>query len=400
MSHILDQLRDRVLLADGATGSFFQDQDLDVDADYWGHENCTDVLNLSRPDQVMALHRSYFEAGADMVETNTFGASPITLGEFGLHNRAAEINQQAAELAREVADDFAKDGRDRFVLGSIGPGTRLPTLGHVTYDELEAAFTVQAGGLIAGGVDAVLIETSQDMLQVKAAINGTRNALAEATRADVPIITHVTVETTGTMLVGADIAAAATVLDALDIPVMGLNCATGPQEMAEHVKWLGSNWRGLLSVMPNAGLPELVDGRTRYPLQPNDLRDWLRRFMADDGINLIGGCCGTTPQHIAALDAMLRDLAPSGGCRPAPRGRSVAPVPAVASLFGQVTYAQENAYFAIGERCNANGSRKFRDLQDSGEWDACVAIGRDQEQEGSHALDLCTAFVGRDVSPT
>lgn len=395
MSHILDQLRDRVLLADGATGSFFQDQDLEIDADYWGHENCTDVLNLSRPDQVMALHRSYFEAGADMVETNTFGASPITLGEFDLHNRAAEINQQAAELAREVADEFAKDGRDRFVLGSIGPGTRLPTLGHVTYDELEAAFTIQAGGLIAGGVDAILIETSQDMLQVKAAINGSRNALATS-KADVAIITHVTVETTGTMLVGADIAAAATVLDALDIPVMGLNCATGPQEMAEHVKWLGSNWRGMLSIMPNAGLPELVDGRTRYPLRPDDLRDWLRRFMADDGINLIGGCCGTTPQHIAALDAMLREGAPAGGHRPAPRGRSVVSVPAVASLFGQVTYAQENAYFAIGERCNANGSRKFRDLQDAGEWDACVALGRDQEQEGSNALDLCTAFVGRD----
>ena len=396
MSHILDQLRDRVLLADGATGSFFQDQDLEVEADYWGHENCTDVLNLSRPDQVMALHRSYFEAGADMVETNTFGASPITLGEFDLHNRAAEINQQAAELARAVADEFAGDGRDRFVLGSIGPGTRLPTLGHVTYDELEAAFTVQAGGLIAGGVDALLIETSQDMLQVKAAINGARNALAAAPQADVPIITHVTVETTGTMLVGADIAAAATVLDALDIPVMGLNCATGPQEMAEHVKWLGTNWRGLLSVMPNAGLPELVDGRTHYPLRPADLCDWLRRFMADDGVNLVGGCCGTTHEHIAALDAMLRGEASAGRHRPAPHGRSVVAVPAVASLFGQVTYAQENAYFAIGERCNANGSRKFRELQDAGEWDACVAIGRDQEQEGSNALDLCTAFVGRD----
>ncbi len=395
MSRFLDYARDHVLLCDGAMGSRVQAMDLDIDADYWGQENCTEVLNLSVPDKVREIHRAYFDAGADMVETNTFGGSPITLSEFDLHNRAMEINQRAAEIAREALEQCPKDGRERFVLGSIGPGTRLPTLGHVSYDDLEAALTTQAAGLIAGGVDAMLVETSQDMLQVKAAINGIRNALAAA-NADIPIIAQVTVETTGTLLVGADIAAAATVLDAMKVPIMGLNCATGPQEMAEHIKWLGDNWSGMLSVMPNAGLPELVDGQTCYPLQPADLRDWMRRFVTEDGIGLIGGCCGTTAEHIAALDALLRELAPAGRHRPAPKRRVVSPVPAVASLYGQVTYAQENAYFAIGERCNANGSRKFRELQDAGEWDACVAIGREQEGEGSHALDLCTAFVGRD----
>jgi 5-methyltetrahydrofolate--homocysteine methyltransferase len=389
--HLLDALRDRVLLCDGAMGTRVQALTLDVDRDFWGRENCTDVLCLSRPDLVREIHRGYFEAGADMVETNTFGGSPITLGEFGLEDRAFELNRVAGELAREAADSFA-DGRHRWVLGSIGPGTKLPSLGNIGYDKLEAALAVQCRGLIAGGVDAIIIETCQDTLQIKAAVNGARIARAEA-GTDIPIFVQVTVETTGTLLVGPDIAAAAAVIRALDVPLMGLNCATGPQEMAEHVRWLSGNWPGLLSVQPNAGLPELVDGHTHYPLGASELATWLERFVAEDGVNLIGGCCGTSTQHIAALDAMLKRR---GDRRPTPVPRKPVWVPSVASLYGAVPLRQENAIFAIGERCNANGSKKWRELQEKHDWDGCVAMGREQIGEGSHALDICTAFVGRD----
>jgi 5-methyltetrahydrofolate--homocysteine methyltransferase len=388
---LLDALRDRVLLCDGGMGSRVQALTLDIEKDYWGRENCTDVLVLSRPDLVREIHRGYFAAGADMVETNTFGASSITLGEFDLGERAFEINKAAAELAREAAEQFADD-RHRWVIGSIGPGTRLPSLGHVEYAVLRDALRVQCAGLIAGGADAILIETCQDPLQIKAAVNGAKRARAAVGTAT-PIFVQVTVETTGTLLVGPDIAAAATVIDALDVPLMGLNCATGPREMAEHLRWLSTNWPGLISVQPNAGLPELVDGQTYYPLGAAELADWMERFMAEDGVNLIGGCCGTSIEHIAALDQMLRRR---GGFRPAPVERKAVWVPGVASLYQSVALRQENAIFAIGERCNANGSKKWRELQEKADWDGCVAMGREQIGEGSHALDICTAFVGRD----
>ena len=394
MPHILDTLRDRVLLCDGGFGSRIQALDLDVEKDYWGHENCTDILPLSRPDIVRDIHRGYFEAGADMVETDTFGASPVTLGEFGISEKAFEINQRAVELAREAAESF-KDGLPRFVIGSIGPGTKLPSLGHIAYQPAEDSFYVQAAGLIAGGADAILVETCQDPLQIKAAVNGIKRARLEA-KSDTPVFVQVTVETTGTLLVGTDIAAAATVIQALDVPLMGLNCATGPLEMSEHVRWLSQNWQGLISVQPNAGLPELVDGKTHYPLLANDFAHWLERFVTEDGVNLVGGCCGTNVPHIAAANEMLRKLAPAGSHRPAPKGRTVHWVPAVASLYSQVTLRQENAFFAIGERCNANGSKKWRELQEKHDWDGCVEMAREQVKEGSHSLDVCTAFVGRD----
>ena len=389
--HLLDALRDRVLLCDGGMGSRVQALTLDVEKDYWGRENCTDVLVLSRPDMVRDIHKGYFAAGADMVETNTFGASPVTLAEFDLADRAFEINKIAGELAREAAESFA-DGRDRWVVGSIGPGTKLPSLGNIAYDPLEAALAEQCRGLIAGGVDAILIETCQDTLQIKAAVNGAKIARLAAGK-DTPILVQVTVETTGTLLVGPDIAAAAAVINALDVPLMGLNCATGPQEMAEHVGWLAKNWPGLISVQPNAGLPELVDGQTHYPLNAADLASWLERFIVEDGVNLIGGCCGTSIEHIQALDAMLRKR---GGFRPVPVERKPIWIPGVASLYQAVPLRQENAIFAIGERCNANGSKKWREAQEKGDWDGCVAMGREQIHEGSHALDICTAFVGRD----
>ena len=393
MSRLLDFLGSNVLLLDGGMGSQLQARDLSVDGDYWGKENCSEILNLSRPDIIRDIHTAYFEAGADAVETNTFGGSPITLGEFDLTDRAFEINVKACELAHEAAERFRGDGRERFVIGSIGPGTRLPSLGHIDYDRMEAALIIQARGLIAGRADAFLIETCQDPLQIKAAVNAVKIARAEA-GVDLPIMVQVTVETVGTLLVGTDIAAATAIVDALDVDVMGLNCATGPQEMQEHVRYLSQTWRRRISVLPNAGLPELVDGRTHYPLGARELAQWLERFIVEDGIDIVGGCCGTGPDHIRAIDDMLRRR---GGARhrPAPVKREVNWMPGAASLFGFVPYFQENAYFSIGERCNANGSKKFREMQDAGNWDGCVGMAREQVKEGSNAIDLCAAFTGR-----
>ncbi len=394
MADFLACLRERVLLLDGAMGTQIQARNPSLE-DFGGQENCSEILNLTRPDIVRDIHAAYLAAGADAVETNSFGGSPLTLAEFDLGPRAFEINRIAAGLAREAVDAAAEPGRPRFVIGSIGPGTKLPSLGHVTYAELEEALAVQASGLLAGGADALLIETCQDPLQIKAAVNGCRRAFAGGGR-EVPILVQVTIETTGTMLVGTDIQAAATIVGALEVPLLGLNCATGPREMAEHLRTLREQWPGLISVLPNAGLPELRDGRTHYPLGPEELALWLARYVREEGVNLVGGCCGTTPEHIRALDAMLRELA-EDGYRPAPAARGpVEPVPSLASLFSAVPLRQENAYLAIGERCNANGSRKFRELQAAGDWDGCVAMGRDQVRGGAHALDLCTAYVGRD----
>ena len=396
MTHLLDYLADRVLLCDGAMGTQAQARNFHIEDDFHGHENCTEILCESRPDFVREVHRGHLDAGCDAVQTNSFGGSPVTLGEFGIADKAFALNRRAAELAREAIAQFAPDGRTRFVFGSVGPGTRLPSLGHIAYQDLEDALALQCSGLVAGGVDAILIETCQDPLQVKAAVNGAKRARATN---DLPIIVQVTVETTGSLLVGADIAAAATIIHALDVPVIGLNCATGPREMAEHMKWLGDNWPGFISVQPNAGLPELVGGQTRYPLGPSELAQWLERFVLEDGVNIVGGCCGTEATHIAALDQMLRRIGRARGDgrpRPLPKARNAVWTPSVASLYSQVPLRQENAYLSIGERCNANGSRAFRRLQEQGDWDGCVEMGREQVKEGSHTLDICTAFVGRD----
>lgn len=395
MTDFREFLKDNVLLLDGAMGTQIQALDWDIEKDFWGKENCSEVLNLSKPDFVREVHRKYYAAGADAVETNTFGASEVTLQEFDLQDQCEEINIKACELAREAAEEFS-DGRPRFVIGSIGPGTKLPSLGHIEYDPLETGLVPQARGLIKGGADALLIETAQDVLQMKAAINACRMAMGELGK-ELPIMAQVTMETTGTMLLGTDIAAAATILHAMDVDVMGLNCATGPQEMASHVHWLAEHWPHFISVLPNAGLPEMLDGKVHFPLQPEQMAKWMERFLREDGVNILGGCCGTSEHHIAAIDAMLRAQEKNGGerHRPAPKSREHHWVPAVASLYNQVELRQENAIFAIGERCNANGSKKFREAQDAEDWDTCVDMAKEQVREGSHALDICTAFVGR-----
>lgn len=394
MSQFLEFLDSQILLLDGAMGTQIQAVNLDVEKDYWGQENCSEILNLSRPDFVRGVHKKYLAAGSDAVETNTFGGSSITLGEFDLTDKTIEINKRACELAHEAIAEFSHDGRKRFVIGAIGPGTKLPSLGHIDYDALEASFALQAEGLIAGAADAFLIETAQDPLQIKAAVNGCKLAMHK-TQKTLPLMVQVTVETTGTLLVGTDIAAAATVIEALGVDILGMNCATGPQEMADHVKWLSQNWPKKISVLPNAGLPEMHNGHVHFPLSPDEMALWMERFLKEDGINVIGGCCGTNEKHIVALNAML-ERQENGKRRPAPSTRSFHRVPSVASLFSQVELRQENSILSIGERCNANGSKKFREAQEREDWDTCVDMAKEQVREGSNTLDICTAFVGRD----
>jgi len=393
MTHFLEFIDKQILLLDGAMGTQIQGASLKVEEDYWGQENCSEILNLSRPDFIRNVHMKYFAAGSDAVETNTFGGSFLTLGEFDLQDKTVEINKRACELAHEAIAEFAHDGRKRFVVGSIGPGTKLPSLGHIDYDALESSFELQAEGLIAGKADVFLVETAQDPLQVKAAVNACKIAMKKL-NVTLPIMVQVTVETTGTLLVGSDIAAAATVIHALGVDVMGLNCATGPQEMSDHVKWLSQNWPRKISVLPNAGLPELHQGHVHFPLSPDEMARWMERFLKEDGINIIGGCCGTNEVHIAALNAML-EKQENGKKRPRPAARKYHWIPAVASLFQQVELRQDNAILTIGERCNANGSKKFREAQEAEDWDSCVDMAKEQVREASHTLDICTAFVGR-----
>ncbi len=394
MTNFLEFIESQILLLDGAMGTQIQGADLKVEEDYWGQENCSEILNLSRPDFIRNVHMKYLAAGADAVETNTFGGSVLTLGEFGLEEKTLEINRRACELAHEAIAEFAHDGRKRFVVGSVGPGTKLPSLGHIAYDALEASFITQIEGMIAGRADVILVETAQDVLQVKAAVNATKIACAKA-GIKLPIMVQVTMETTGTMLVGTDMAAATTIMDAMDVDVMGLNCATGPQEMSEHIRYLSKNWRKKISVLPNAGLPELHCGKVHFPLSPDEMARWLERFLKEDGINIVGGCCGTNEEHIAAINAML-ERQEAGKRRPAPVKRTVHFMPAVASLFNAVELRQENAILSIGERCNANGSKKFRVAQENEDWETCVDMAKEQVREMSHTLDICTAFVGRD----
>jgi 5-methyltetrahydrofolate--homocysteine methyltransferase len=394
MTNFLEFIETQILLLDGAMGTQIQGEDLKVEEDYWGQENCSEILNLSRPDFIRNVHMKYLSAGADAVETNTFGGSVLTLGEFGLEEKTIEINKRACELAHEAIAEFAHDGRKRFVVGSVGPGTKLPSLGHIGYDALETSFITQIEGLILGRADAILVETAQDPLQIKAAVNATKIACAKA-GVKLPIMVQVTMETTGTMLVGTDMAAATTIMNALDVDVMGLNCATGPQEMSEHIRYLSRNWPRKISVLPNAGLPELHCGKVHFPLSPDEMARWLERFLKEDGINIVGGCCGTNEEHIAAINAML-ERQENGKRRPAPAKREFHFVPSVASLFGAVELRQENAILSIGERCNANGSKKFRVAQENEDWETCVDMAKEQVREMSHTLDICTAFVGRD----
>ncbi|MFI8423112.1 methionine synthase [Streptomyces sp. NPDC085479] len=382
-----EALATRVVVADGAMGTMLQAQEPSLE-DFENLEGCNEILSLTRPDIVANVHREYFAAGVDCVETNTFGANHAALGEYDIAHRVLELSEAGARVAREVADEFtAADGRQRWVLGSIGPGTKLPTLGHAPYTVLRDAYQQNAEGLLAGGADALIVETTQDLLQTKASVIGARSALA-ALGADVPLIVSVTVETTGTMLLGSEIGAALTALEPLGIDMIGLNCATGPAEMSEHLRYLARHSRIPLSVMPNAGLPVLTSDGAHYPLSPAELADAQETFVREYGLSLVGGCCGTTPEHLRQVVERVKDLTPTV--------RDPRPEPGAASLYQTVPFRQDTSYMAIGERTNANGSKKFREAMLEARWDDCVEMARDQIREGAHMLDLCVDYVGRD----
>lgn len=386
---LLDAVRSDVVIADGAMGTMLQRYDLSIDADFEGHEGCNEILNVSRPDVVAAIHDAYLAVGIDAVETNTFGANWSNLGDYGIEDRIAELAEAGARIARERVDAAeGVDGRVRWVLGSMGPGTKLPSLGHTSYDNLKQTFALQAQGLIDGGADAFLVETSQDLLQTKAAVNGCKQAIVER-GIRLPIFVEVTVETTGTMLMGSEIGAALTTLEPLGVDAIGLNCATGPAEMSEHLRHLSRHSAVPIACMPNAGLPVLGANGAHYPLGPAELATAHEQFVREFGLGLVGGCCGTTPEHLEAVVERLRAAAPAPARTPISE-------PGVASLYQHVPFDQDASYLAIGERTNANGSKAFREAMLEGRWDDCVEIARNQIRVGAHLLDVCVDYVGRD----
>jgi 5-methyltetrahydrofolate--homocysteine methyltransferase len=386
MSTLRAVLAERVVVADGAMGTMLQSSEATVD-DFVSYEGCNEILNVTRPDIVTGVHEAYLDAGADCLTTNSFGANLSNLGEYGIADRIGELSLASARLARAAADRWATPDRPRWVLGSMGPGTKLPTLGHVTFRVLRDAYQANAEGLLRGGADALIIETCYDLLQAKAAIIGAKRAAASLDPHAL-IIVQVTIETTGMMLLGSEIGAALTALEPLGIDMIGLNCATGPGEMSEHLRYLAAHSTVPISCEPNAGLPELTADGARYPLTPDGLADAHDRFTREFGLSLVGGCCGTTPEHIAALAARVAD-------RPAAR-RKPRPEPGVASLYQHVPFRQDTAFLSIGERTNANGSKAFRDAMLAGRYEDCVEIARAQTRDGAHLLDVCVDYVGRD----
>ena len=385
-SSLRSAMAERVIIADGAMGTMLQEANPSL-ADFQGHEGCNEILNVSKPELVKSVHRKYLEVGVDAIETNTFGANWANLAEYGIEDRIYELAFAGGKLAREVADEFTTEKKPRWVLGSLGPGTKLPTLMHTDYLKLKDAYFTASKGLLDGGVDALLIETTQDLLQAKAAINGARKAIDECDR-DIVLIAQVTVEATGTMLLGSEIGAALNALEPLNIDLIGLNCATGPAEMSEHLRVLAKNSTIGISVMPNAGLPQLGPNGATYPLGPDELAEYLENFVDSYGLTLVGGCCGTTPAHMEAVVNKIgeHDLV----------ARKISREIGASSLYQFVPFRQDQAYMAIGERANANGSRAFRDALLAEDWQSCIEIARDQIRDGAHMLDLSVDYVGRD----
>jgi 5-methyltetrahydrofolate--homocysteine methyltransferase len=396
---LLDAVNHRVVIADGAMGTMLQGRDLSLEEDFQGLEGCNEILNDTRPDVLADIHDAYFAVGIDAVETNTFGANWSNLSDYGIDDRIEELARKGANIARERAEAAEKtDGRMRWVLGSMGPGTKLPSLGHTSYDYLKQTFALQAEGLIDGGADAFLIETSQDLLQTKAAVNGCKQAIVSR-GIRLPIFVEVTVETTGTMLMGSEIGAALTALEPLGVDAIGLNCATGPDEMSEHLRHLSKQSSVAIACMPNAGLPVLGANGAHYPLSPTELATAHEQFVREFGLGLVGGCCGTTPEHMAAVVERLAPFRTKAVA--ASNGNGAARVPTereagIASLYHHVNFDQESAYLAIGERTNANGSKAFRQAMLEERWDDCVDIAREQVRVGAHLLDVCIDYVGRD----
>lgn len=389
-----------VLVFDGATGTSLQQMDLGPD-DFGGAalEGCNENLVFTRPDAVQAVHRQFLEAGCDVIETDTFGATSLVLAEYDIADQTFALNKRAAELAREVAAAYSTPEKPRFVAGSMGPTTKLPTLGHIDFDTMKASFAEQAEGLLAGDVDLFIVETCQDVLQIKAALQGIEDAFAKTGQRR-PLMVSVTMETTGTMLVGSDIAAVVAILEPFPIDVLGLNCATGPEQMKEHIRYLSEHSPFVVSCIPNAGLPENIGGVAHYRLTPLEMKLQLLHFVEDLGVQVIGGCCGTTPAHIAALTELAAELHPAARPVRTPQTQHARPLlqgePAAASIYSTTPYHQDNSFLIIGERLNASGSKKVRELLAEEDWDGLVGVARGQVKENAHVLDVNVDYVGRD----
>jgi len=406
LEHLLGPERP-VLVFDGATGTSLQLMNL-LAEDFGGLalEGCNENLVFTRPDAVLAVHRQFLEVGADVIETDTFGAASIVLAEYGLEDQAFAINKQAAQLARQVADEFSSAAKPRFVAGSMGPTTKLPTLGHIDFESMKASFREQAEGLLAGDIDLFIVETCQDVLQIKAALQAIEEAMA-STGLRRPVMVSVTMETTGTMLVGSDMAAVVAILEPFAIDVLGLNCATGPEQMKEHIRYLSQHSPFVVSCIPNAGLPENVGGVAHYRLTPLEMKMQLMHFIEDLGVQVVGGCCGTTPAHIASLVELASELKPAArpvrglpavvSCADGAEDRpALGYEPSAASIYGVTPYHQDNSFLIIGERLNASGSKKVRELLSAEDWDGLVGVGRSQVKENAHILDVNVDYVGRD----
>ncbi len=386
--NFLDTIKERIVVFDGAMGTNLQVQNLSLD-DFGGlrFEGCNENLIVTRPDAVEKVHAGFLEVGCDVIETNSFNGTPVDFAEYDIADQAYDMNLRAARLAKRVASDFSTNARPRWVAGSMGPGRKLPTLGHISFAELRDAYAVQVRGLLDGGVDILIVETCQDLLQTKAAL-GAIFAHFEETRRRVPVIAQVTIETFGTMLNGTEIAAALTALAQFPIDVIGTNCGTGPRHMTESVRHLCENAPLPVSALPNAGLPSVVEGKMHYDETPESFTAQLVHFVNDFGVNVVGGCCGTTPAHLKLLVEAMQGITP--------KRRDPKLIPAAASIYFQQPYVQDASFLIVGERVNASGSKKMRDLLNAEDWDGLVALGKEQEREGAHILDVNVDFVGRD----
>ncbi|MFZ0808493.1 MAG: methionine synthase, partial [Candidatus Sulfotelmatobacter sp.] len=387
MVDFLQTVKDRVVIYDGAMGTSIHKRNPSLD-DYWGKENCSEVLVLSRPDMIRDIHADFLQVGCDVIETDTFGGSRIVLTEFELPDRVREINVKAAQIAREVAQQFSTKDKPRFVAGSIGPSTKLPSLGHIGFDEMVAAFEEQAAALIEGGVDLLLVETAQDLLQAKIATIGVLEAMRKAGKR-LPVTVQVTLQESGTMLLGTEIGAALSALEPLDVDVIGLNCATGPKEMNDSVRYLALNSSKEVSVLPNAGLPANVGGETVYKLAPAELAQYHKHFVQDYGVHIVGGCCGTTPEHLKAVVDAVANLEPAK--------RSVSRVASASSAYTSVPLDLEPKPLIVAEEMNTTTRvEHFRNLVRGKKYDEILGLAKKLVNDGSHMLDLCCAIVGED----
>src|SRR5687768_7700300 len=387
MSTFLDTLKERIVVFDGAMGTNLQVQNLTLE-DFGGlrFEGCNENLLVTRPDAVEKVHAAFLEVGCDVVETNSFNGTPVDFEEYGIGDKAYDMNVLAAHLAKRVAADYSTKEKHRWVAGSMGPGRKLPTLGHITFADLRAAYSEQVRGLLDGGADLLIVETCQDLLQTKAALAAIF-AHFEKTRTRVPVIAQVTIEIFGTMLNGTEIGAALTALAPFPIDVIGMNCGTGPKHMTESIRYLCENAPLPVSVLPNAGLPSVVDGKMHYDETPESFTAQVVHFANDFGVNGVGGCCGTTPAHLKLVVEAMQRISP--------RSREAKLVRAASSIYFQQPYVQDASFLIVGERVNASGSKKMRDLLNAENWDGLVALAKEQEREGAHILDVNVDFVGR-----